>query len=91
MAHIDGYVYMIRLKGHTVYKIGSTVDLEKRIQTIQRRFDIELEYVAYAYVKGYVSCEDSWHKKFIRFRVGKEFFALTDEQVQVFIDWSKLQ
>lgn len=81
----SGYVYLVQPAGHNVYKIGATVHLDKRLVRLQRRFDVRLFYVAYYWTADYFRVEESWHTKFSRYSIGKDWFLLDVNQVSEFI------
>jgi hypothetical protein len=45
----DGYMYIIRLKGHDIYKIGVSRNPKRRINDIKSSnpFDIEIKYLKF--------------------------------------------
>ncbi len=75
-----GFVYWMTIAGHNVYKIGATINLEKRIARKQKKHDYKLEYVDHIEVDIDVMyrTEDKLHKWFERYRVGNDWFALSD-------------
>lgn len=81
-----GYVYLIGVKGHKVYKIGHSTNPERRIKTLQAQRDVELEIVGVIPYHNYQQAEFYWQRKFARYQLSGEWFALPDEQVQIFKD-----
>lgn len=83
-----GYVYLIGPKGHNVFKVGRSTDPNRRLITIQRKTQIELECVASLLSDDCMRAEYEWHLRFGRYRLpgAGEWFALPPEAVCDFME-----
>ena len=81
-----GYIYLMKPVGHNVYKIGTTIDTDKRIIRYQKKFDFELMYYDYIQVDDDIcyAVEHGLHVELYRYHVGGEWFVLPDEIVSQF-------
>lgn len=82
-----GYVYLIRPKGHNIFKVGCSTDPQRRLITIQRKTVLELECVATLLSDDCSRAEYDWHRRLADYRLpgGGEWFALTPEAVDEFV------
>ncbi len=81
-----GFVYLMKPVGHNVYKIGETINVEKRIEIYQRKFDFKLEYVDYVQVDNDTQylIEHRLHLEFYRYHLGGDWFVLPDDLIDQF-------
>ena len=78
---VAGYVYLIRPVGHNVYKIGCSVDVEKRLSRLQRRRGYRLECVVRIWSNDYQALEEALHRHFAARCLIGEWFVLEDQDV----------
>jgi len=71
-------------KGRNVYKIGVTIDIDKRIARKEKQVEYELYYIKSVYVKNMFWTERKLHNMFSRFRLAGEWFVLPFEVVHNF-------
>lgn len=81
---VAGYVYLVHPIGHNVYKIGCTTDLARRMKKMQSGHDYKLEYIAAIYYENYIYAEFKWHRKYERYHLSSEWYALPDSEVEHF-------
>lgn len=67
-------LYMVRVKGTGIVKIGSSGDVAKRLKNLQRSNHEELELVGHWPKEG--GREEAWHKELAHLRVRGEWFDL---------------
>jgi len=88
MSGSGGFVYLIRPRGHDVYKVGCSIDPTRRLRTIQGKSpSLDLELVAQIYYpQEHDRAEDAWHRVFAAWRLpgGREWFALPAAEVERF-------
>ena len=88
----NSHVYIMKPVHANVYKIGETVSLENRIAKLQKKFSFKLEYVGFSVLmEDGFSAEDFLHRKYERFHLGGDWFALDEnalnEILQMFKTW----
>lgn len=83
---VAGFVYMLQPTGHNVYKIGCTVDLDRRVKTMRNKYGFDVEYIATAFYIDYNLAETAWHEYFKSKKLISEWFLLSDEDVKYFIE-----
>lgn len=80
----SGYVYLVKPIGHNIYKIGSTVDPDKRLRRMHYQTCVQYEYVACTFVQDYIQVESWLQSHFTKFSVCRDWFALSNEQTEQF-------
>lgn len=78
----EGFVYVVKPAGHNVYKIGCSVDVERRLARMQRKYDFSLELVAVIYSKDYERLEAQMHRRFAKYHLIGEWFVLPDSAIE---------
>ena len=83
-----GYIYLMKPVGHNVYKIGETIDIEKRMARMQKKKDYELECLYSIEVTRDIQwqVERKLHNLYSRYRLASEWFALPQDVVDNFIE-----
>lgn len=82
-----GFLYLL-WRSDGLYKIGHAIDVKKRLSN--NRYEnrgYQLELVHMVHVSCRIVEERYWHNKFAAKRIRREFFALTEHDVQEFIAW----
>lgn len=78
-----GYVYIMKVKGHNVCKIGCSTDVERRRKTLQAKHGFELEVIAKYYDSdNYTSLEVYCHCKYSKYKLSGEWFLLPDDEIE---------
>ena len=78
-----GYVYVLSDRENGTYKIGRTKNLEQRVRSIRTGNPNRIDLVAYAMCEDTVQAEKRVHNLYTyRRRKGKEWFDLTDQEVE---------
>lgn len=85
----SGYVYLIQVKGQKSYKVGYSVNPQRRLQDLQDERDMSLILVAQISSTNMYRDETRWHEKFHRYQFSGEWFALPDSAVDNFIKASE--
>lgn len=80
----SGYVYLMQPKGHNVYKVGCTVNLDNRMKVFRRKYDFEVQVVATRFYDDYLAAERRWHKRFDAYHIIGEWFALPESAIGYF-------
>lgn len=82
-----GYLYLLR-RSDGLHKIGHTINVKKRLtynRYENRGYHIDLIHTVY------VSCrieeERYWHDLFATKRIWREWFDLSEQDIQRFIEW----
>lgn len=79
-----GSVYLVHAAGTNRYKIGLTVNVQRRFSQLTKQSPYPLDLIC-SYECGDVIQEESyWHNHFSDCRVHREWFELTEEQVEEF-------
>ena len=78
------YLYLMKVSGTSgVYKIGATVNIEKRMARMEKQKDWKLECIRYVEIDGdfnkCLTIEQNLHRKYSNYRLASEWFALPDE------------
>jgi len=81
----NGFVYIIKDTITNIYKIGKTIDLEKRLKTL-RCGNPKITLIASLQHKYYSAIELELHKKYKRKRLSGEWFDLTEKEVLCIIE-----
>ena len=83
-----GYIYLMKPVGHNVYKIGETINIEKRMARMQKKKDYELECIAFIEITRDIQwqVEHRLHEHYKRYRLASEWFALPEDAVENFIE-----
>ena len=80
-----GFIYLMKPKGSNgAYKIGTSVNVEKRRNQKQKNVDYEIEVVLSVPVKFNYATEARLHDYFSRVRLAGEWFALSDFNIENF-------
>ncbi len=79
-----GYVYLIQPLDVPVYKIGVSIDVEKRIARKEKEKDYKLEIICSVFVNDRYRTERILHNFFHRYRLAGEWFTLPPEVVENF-------
>lgn len=78
--YLCGYVYVLELSGF--YKIGSSKRPDKRYIQLSTGTPIDLKVVHWLKSPYYQTVEKQLHNRFAHKRTRREWFALTDEDIQ---------
>lgn len=81
-----GYVYLVRNSGRS-FKIGKSIDPEKRLKQFQTSNPDELELVCCVYVRSMKSVEREVQRLFPEKRLNGEWFELAVEEQQIVVDF----
>lgn len=81
-AKTGGYVYVVHPVGHNAYKIGRTVDLDGRLEKMQRKRSIRLEYVVTVWTDDYERLETRLIEKYQPLKLDGDWFALSDTDIE---------
>jgi len=76
-----GCVYIIQLGETDIYKIGFSIDPQKRIKQLQRKSPIPLNLLWWNFGHDYKSIEKYLHHRFREQRVQGEWFQLSTEDI----------
>ena len=77
-----GYVYLVQLGDQNMYKIGLTIDPQKRIKAIGTKLPWGLNLIVLIKAEDRFFLETQLHNKFHHKRVSGEWFALDPEDVE---------
>lgn len=78
----EGYVYLIRATGQNLYKIGKSINPEKRVQSIIGGLPMKAEVIHIAWFEDHSYAEQMFHDTFSKTRQNGEWFVLEDEDVE---------
>lgn len=84
-----GYLYLIKGLGTPWYKIGISKCLGSRVKQLGTKAPFEIEVIKAHQVSDMEQAEVYWHNLFGDKRTGGEWFALSSEDTQEFIEWSE--
>ena len=91
VTHVDqsmpGYVYLLHGIGTPWYKIGYTKNLAQRIKAFNTQGPFSVKPIHFHPVGNMLTVENYWHNMFAGKRAEGEWFTLTDEDVDTFIEW----
>jgi hypothetical protein len=79
------YVYILKPRHSNVYKIGQTTDLERRIKTLRRKFNFELDLVYSVQVDDSYFVEQRLHMQAYKFHLGGDWFAIDQDTLNQII------
>lgn len=83
-----GFVYVMHPVGtQGLYKIGCTIDLARRMKTMQSKVGCKLEYVRTVYSADCGLMEAQIHRRFVRQQVAKEWFYLKPTDLDEIVSW----
>ena len=82
-----GFIYLMKPKGHNVYKIGESIDPPRRLEVQSKKRDYELEIVQQIQVKDCFGIEQALHEQFSRYRLAGEWFVLPEATLLCFCDF----
>lgn len=85
-----GYVYLIQ-SPTGAYKIGRTIDINRRIKTFHVKLPFEIEPICIIKTENMFVLEAQLHIKFALKRLDGEWFKLTTEDVEYIKSLSKEQ
>lgn len=88
-AYSPGYVYLIEVVGHKVYKIGCSTNPERRLLKLQTKKSYSLAIVATIYSTDYIQFESDCHRKFEHCRISHEWYAMTAADIEAFKGMAK--
>ncbi len=80
-----GSVYL--LKAGPFYKIGKSINFEKRLKQIKLQLPYPVEVVHTISTPEHSKLEAYWHQRFRSKRTNGEWFLLTDEDVEEFVGY----
>lgn len=83
-----GFVYLFRISGSNVYKIGSSTDPARRMKTLQAERVQQLECEAMIYYADCRNMEIEWQNQYQDYRILGEWFLLPLEAVEYFKSFS---
>lgn len=78
--YVGQYLYII--KCHEYYKIGTTFNLDNRVNTLQCGNPYEIELIWAVRISDYKECEMLLHKHFASKRHSREWFLLTEDDIK---------
>ena len=78
----EGYVYLIRATGQNLYKIGKSINPEKRVQSIIGGLPMKADVVHIAWFEDHSYAEQMFHDTFSKTRQNGEWFVLEDKDVE---------
>lgn len=78
---MDGYIYLLRAE-NGYYKIGRSVEISKRLASLQRDFPIAIKLVYSYRHSDYIKEEARLHSLYKEFRKQGEWFALPPKAVR---------
>lgn len=85
----QGFVYVVQMEGHDLYKIGRSVNIPRRMS----EFGVQLPFkykLLFAHRVPDARCREAWlHRDFGQYRANGEWFKLIPEHVEV-IRWQLL-
>ena len=76
----EGHVYIFNLGYGSLYKVGCTYNIAKRLKTLQAS-NPKMKCIWSAWVKDMKDVEEKLHKQFANKRLDRELFMLTQEQI----------
>lgn len=77
----NGYLYFIRIKGKNIYKIGISNDYSQRILSIDSYLPYEIETILIIELENNKILEKKLHLKYAKQNLRKEWFTLSDKDV----------
>ena len=80
-ARLKGYVYLLQ-SPRSMYKIGRTGDVKKRLLAIKREYPIKIRLIHSFYCDDSVKVESYLHMMFYEQQLQGDWFRLSDEQVE---------
>lgn len=78
----DGYIYLIKIDGQPLYKIGVSRNVKRRIQDISSYLPYDLQILSIHYFKDVYDLEESLSKEYKQFIERKEWYRFTVEQAK---------
>ena len=81
-----GYVYLIHAMGTKRYKLGRSLDVNKRLQSLGQQCPFPLKLLASAYVIDYIKEEKRLHTLAKQYHAHGEWFDLPDDWLRDFAD-----
>lgn len=82
-----GYVYLMHGIGTEWYKIGLSIDPDKRRVSLETKSPYEIELLNAHKVDDMYTEEAFWHEKFAEKRANGEWFTLSEDDVHEFTMW----
>lgn len=81
----DGYIYIIKLSGHHLYKIGVSKNPKKRLADIDSALPFPIEKLGQFYFKDVYNMEENIHDSLEENKYRREWFLLREEDVKIMI------
>lgn len=79
----DGYIYILKLKGYSIYKIGVSANPKRRIRDIDSHNPFGVDKLLIKYFKNVYNMEECIHDSFKDNLMRKEWFKLHKEDVEI--------
>ncbi len=84
----EGIVYLLKAGPH--YKIGKSVNFEKRLTQIKLQLPHAVEVIHVIHAADHSKAESYWHRRFIARRLNGEWFELNQDEIAEFKSVSKM-
>lgn len=81
----DGYIYILKLKGFDIYKIGVSSNPERRINDIDSANPFGVKVLCLLYFKNAYELEECIHDSFKRKALRKEWFKFDEISISILI------
>lgn len=81
----DGYVYILKLKGFDLYKIGVSANPKRRIYDIDSNSPFGVETICLEHFKNVYELEECVHESFKSNHKRKEWFEIHPQDVSILI------
>lgn len=82
----DGYVYIVKLNGFDIYKIGVSANPERRIKDIDSSNPFGIEIICLLYFKNAYEMEECIHDSFRDKALRKEWFKFDKISLSILIN-----
>jgi hypothetical protein len=80
-ARPDGYIYILKLKGFDIYKIGVSSSPKRRIKDIDSSSPFGVECICLEWFKNAYDLEELLHDNFIKNTLRKEWFKINTKDI----------
>ncbi len=81
----EGYIYLLGIEGHKVYKIGFSKEPKARLRSLKSQLSLPLYIVAVIYYSDHIrSRELEWQAYYDTYHLAGEWYALPDDSVEHF-------
>jgi len=77
----DGYIYIVKLKGFDIYKIGVSNNPNRRLRDINSYMPFEVELLMIEWFKNAYNLEECIHDNLKDKLLRHEWFRLTENQI----------